>query len=83
VLRLSHRRVDGVEADLFQLPDGSSFAVAAPGSVGDCARFVGFLVENLDEAIAELTATGVRTDEIEAGNQRRRRMCSSESASLA
>lgn len=64
VLGLPRRRVDGVEADLFALPDGSSFAVASPGGMGDSARSLGFLVESLDEAIAELTAAGVRTDEI-------------------
>ena len=31
VLSLPSRQVEGVEADLFELPDGSSFAVASPG----------------------------------------------------
>jgi catechol 2,3-dioxygenase-like lactoylglutathione lyase family enzyme len=63
VLGLPVRRVDGVEADLFALPDGSSFAVASPGGMGDSARSLGFLVESLDVAIAELNAAGVATDE--------------------
>ena len=61
-LGLPARLVDGVEADLFELPDGSSFAVASPGGMGDSARSLGFLVASLDEAIAELDAAGVVTD---------------------
>jgi hypothetical protein len=63
VLGLPARQVEGVEADLFQLPDGSSFAVASPGGMGDSARSLGFLVANLDEAVAELNSAGVATDE--------------------
>lgn len=62
VLRLPARPVDGVEADLFALPDGSSFAVASPGGMGDSDRSLGFLVASLDDAIAELHAAGVATD---------------------
>ena len=62
VLGLPARAVDGVEADLFALPDGSSFAVASPGGMGDSARSLGFLVASLDEAITELHAAGVATD---------------------
>jgi len=62
VLGLPLRRVDGVEPDLFELPDGSSFAVASPGGMGDSARSLGFLVASLDVAIAELNAAGVATD---------------------
>ena len=64
VLGLPSRQVDGVEADLFVLPDGSSFAVASPGTMGNGARSLGFLVANLDEAVVELAAAGVGTDEI-------------------
>ncbi len=64
VLGLPSRQVDGVEADLFELPDGSSFAVASPGGMGDSTRTLGFLVASLDEAVAELNAAGVRTDEV-------------------
>jgi glyoxylase I family protein len=52
-----------VEADLFELPDGSSFAVASPGGMGDSARSLGFLVTSLDEAVAVLNAAGIGTDE--------------------
>ena len=62
VLGLPARQVDGVEADLFALPDGSSFAVASPGGMGESARSLGFLIEDLDAAIAELNAAGVPTD---------------------
>ena len=62
VLGLPRRQVDGVEADLFGLRDGSSFAVASPGGMGESTRSVGFLVADLDEAIAELHAVGVATD---------------------
>ena len=70
-LGLSRRHVEGVEADLFGLPDGSSFAVASPGGMGESARSVGFLVASLDEAVAELHASGVATD-TPASNARER-----------
>jgi glyoxylase I family protein len=62
VLGLTQRHVGGVEADFFDLPDDSSFAVASPGGMGKSARSLGFLVADLDEAIAELNAAGVATD---------------------
>jgi len=71
VLGVPARQVDGVEADLFGLPDGSSFAVASPGGMGESARSLGFLVENLDEAVTELNAAGISTD-APASNERER-----------
>ena len=62
VLGVPRLHVEGVEADLFRLADGSSFAVASPGGMGDSARSLGFLVEDLDEAVAELADAGVATD---------------------
>ncbi|MDN5765150.1 MAG: hypothetical protein L0H96_03220 [Humibacillus sp.] len=62
VLGVAARHVEGVEADLFELPDGSSFAVASPGGMGHSARSLGFLVASLDEAVAELKAAGIATD---------------------
>jgi len=44
-LSLPGVRVDGVEADLFELPDGSSFAVAGPGGMGETSRSIEFLVD--------------------------------------
>lgn len=61
----------GVEAALFELPDGSRFAVAKVGSMGDTARSVGFLVANLDDAVATLRDAGVEVDE-PAMNERHR-----------
>ncbi|MFD5084442.1 hypothetical protein ACFVYP_20395 [Kitasatospora sp. NPDC058201] len=58
-LGLPRLQVEGVEADLFALPDGSAFAVASPGGMGDTPRSVGFLVDDLDAAAAELRAAGV------------------------
>jgi hypothetical protein len=54
-------RVDvaGVEADLFELPDGSSFAVSSPGGMGDTPRSLGFLVADLEAAAADLRDAGV------------------------
>ncbi|MCW2814237.1 MAG: protein of unknown function, putative Glyoxalase/bleomycin domain [Nocardioides sp.] len=63
VLGLEARELDGVEADLFELRDGSTFAVASPQGMGDSERSLGFLVADLDEAVAELAAAGVTTDE--------------------
>lgn len=62
VLGVASRQVEGVEADLFELPDGSSFAVASPGGMGHSARSLGFLVASLDDAVTELNAAGIATD---------------------
>ena len=45
-------------ADVFALPDGSFFAVAGPRGGGDTSRTIGFLVDDLDSAAAELRAAG-------------------------
>ena len=63
-LSLQRIQVDGVEADLFELPDGSTFAVASPGGMGDTPRSLGFLVEDLDVAVADLREAGVEVDPI-------------------
>jgi glyoxylase I family protein len=70
---LGLRRVElgGVEADAFALPDGSLFAVADPRGMGDTARSIGFQVDNLDAACAELRVAGVEVDE-PAENDRQR-----------
>jgi catechol 2,3-dioxygenase-like lactoylglutathione lyase family enzyme len=62
VLGIPQHHVEGVEADLFKLRDGSLFAVASPGGMGGSARSLGFLVESLDDAVDELGAAGVATD---------------------
>jgi catechol 2,3-dioxygenase-like lactoylglutathione lyase family enzyme len=61
----------GVEADLFELPDGSRFAVAGTAGMGATSRSVGFLVSSLDEAASRLRDAGIKFDE-PASNQRHR-----------
>lgn len=72
VLGLAPASVDGVEADLFDLPDGSSFAVASPGGMGETERTLGFLVADVEHAAAELRAAGVPVDEQISDNVRDR-----------
>jgi len=61
----------GVEADLFELPDGSRFAVAPVGSMGETSRSLGFLVTDLDEAVARLRGRGIDVDEPAANEKHR------------
>jgi catechol 2,3-dioxygenase-like lactoylglutathione lyase family enzyme len=69
---LGLRRAPGTEpvdgepgfSDMFELPDGSRFAVADERTVGGgTSRTIGFLVADLRAAVAELTAAGVAVDE--------------------
>jgi catechol 2,3-dioxygenase-like lactoylglutathione lyase family enzyme len=62
VLGLSRIQVDGVEADLFAFPDGSTFAVASPDGMGPTERTLGFLVDDLAAAADELRRAGIETD---------------------
>ncbi len=62
VLGLPRVVLDGAEADFFELPDGSTFAVASPGGMGETRRSIGFLVEDLDAALVELRGHGIETD---------------------
>jgi glyoxylase I family protein len=50
LLGLPRRQLTDVEADLFALPDGTTFAVASPGGMGETQRSIGFLVTDLDAA---------------------------------
>lgn len=68
VLGLRNEPLDGASADFFALPDGSYFAVASPGEMGETRRSIGFLVDDLDQAIAELVARGVQVDPEPAEN---------------
>ena len=61
--------VDGVEADMFDLPDGASFAVADAGGMGT-ERSIGFLVEGLEEAVGLLQAIGLEVDAEISVNER-------------
>ena len=71
ILGLRRTQIGGIEADLYTLPDGSQFAVADPRGMGDTDRSIGFRVEHLDDAIAELRAAGVVVDD-PAENDRQR-----------
>jgi glyoxylase I family protein len=71
VLGLERVAIAGAEADMFALPDGSLFAVAGPRGMGSTDRSIGFLVADLDEAIAELRAAGVEVDEPAANDRQR------------
>lgn len=62
VLGLPRTTVAGIEADLFDLPDGSRFAVASAGGMGT-ERTIGFLVADVAAALAELRDAGVETDD--------------------
>ena len=68
-LGLTRAAVDGVEADLFVLPDGSAFAVASPAGMGDTDRSIGFVVDDLDGALDELRTLGVETDGAAGSNE--------------
>jgi glyoxylase I family protein len=72
VLGLTPAHVEGVEADLFQLPDGSSFAVASPEGMGQTERSLGFLVDDIDGAVRELAAAGADVESQIASNARQR-----------
>jgi glyoxylase I family protein len=63
--------IAGAGADFFAMPDGTTFAVAGPRGGGEESRTIGFLVADLDAAIAELRAAGVEVDD-PAGNERQR-----------
>jgi catechol 2,3-dioxygenase-like lactoylglutathione lyase family enzyme len=71
VLGLEPLAVEGASADMFGLPDGSFFAVAGPREMGETSRTIGFLVADLEAAVAELRAAGVEVDE-PAENDRHR-----------
>jgi hypothetical protein len=65
VLGLSPITIDGVGAELFATGSGDVFAVAPLSEEDDATeRTIGFLVGDLDGAIAELHAADVETDGI-------------------
>ncbi len=61
----------GMDADVFELPDGTSLAVTSSGD-GPAGRTIGLLVADLDAAMVELRASGVRTDDEVSSNERER-----------
>jgi glyoxylase I family protein len=58
VLGLQPADDPSVEADLFALPDRTRFAVADPRGMGDTSRTIGFEVDDLEAAAAELRTAG-------------------------
>ena len=71
ILGLNQVAVENADADMFALPDGSLFAVSGPRGMGDTSRSIGFLVADLDEAIADLRRAGVEVDEPAANDRHR------------
>ncbi len=69
ILGLAPDDVPGVDADVFELPDGSWFAVT-PSEETSGERTVGFLVEDLDSAAAELRDACVDIDAEVVANER-------------
>jgi catechol 2,3-dioxygenase-like lactoylglutathione lyase family enzyme len=69
VLGLASIEQSGIEADLFELPDGATFAVA-PTDEQTGERTVGFMVDDLDGAANELRAAGVEVDDTIGVNDR-------------
>ena len=57
---------------MFDLPDGSSFAVASSGGMGTTHRTIGFLVDDVGPAADELRAAGIVTDDEVSTNARYR-----------
>jgi len=55
--------VDGMDAELFTMPDGSSLAVTDGVTPPDDDYTVGFLVDDLDDARLALVASGVEVDD--------------------
>ena len=64
---LGLRRADGYDGDaaMFELDDGARFAVhdERDPDVPGTSRTIGFLVADLDVAVAELVAAGIEVDE--------------------
>jgi len=62
VLGLAPTRGDGMDAEVFAMPDGSSFAVTSEHGDAGAERTVGFLVDDVEQAATELRAAGIATD---------------------
>ncbi len=62
--------VAGMDADVFDLPDGSSFAVADADPPDEQERTVGFSVDDLDAAKVALETSGVWVDTEVSSNDR-------------
>ena len=62
VLRLAPAPSGGLDAEVFGMPDGSSFVVTSPDDPVDHERTVGFLVNDIEQALRELRDAGISTD---------------------
>lgn len=71
VLGLPRVAIGGTGAHMFELPDGSHFAVDGPGEEGEISRTIGFRVRDLDGAVAELRAAGVEVDDAQQNERLR------------
>lgn len=71
VLGLEQLHRPDVEADMFRLQEGTTFAIASPGGMGPTERSVGFLVDDLDTAVTELQSAGMKVDEPSANEEER------------
>lgn len=63
VLGLERAPSDGMDAEVFALPDGSSFVVTSPDEPADLERTVGLLVSDVEQALRELRDAGISTDD--------------------
>lgn len=63
VLGLAPAPAGGMDAEVFAMPDGSSFAVTSPDTPPNEERTVGFRVADIDQAMRELRGAGVSTDD--------------------
>jgi catechol 2,3-dioxygenase-like lactoylglutathione lyase family enzyme len=71
VLRLTPAPpTEGMDAEVFGLPDGSSFAVTSGVPPDEDDRTLGFSVDGIEEARQALEAAGVWTDDEVAVNDR-------------
>lgn len=71
VLGLEQMDRPDIEADVFGLHDGASFAIASPGGMGPTKRSIGFLVDDLDVAVGELRSAGCDVDGVAANSRER------------
>lgn len=62
--------VDGMDADLFVMADGSTFAVTPGVAPSEDDRTIGFRVDDLDDARLVLLASGVEVDDEISTNAR-------------
>ena len=72
VLGVAPADARGMDADVFALPDGTTLAVTSAPTTGPPAAPSASSSRDLDVAMAELRAAGVRTDDEVSSNERER-----------